>query len=1145
MNASDLKPGTIVRGPMLPEPIEVLVVTPLGDVVKLTGAGQKTGQVHQRVLHPDQLKLLDATPENEPFDGDPLHFKLGVEAARLGLAYEYDPYFSLSIARVDPLPHQLEAVYDYFLKLPRIRFLLADDPGAGKTIMAGLLLKELKVRGLVTRTLIVAPANLTFQWQRELKDKFREQFDVMRGEVLRTQYGQNPWQERNQVVTSVSWISRVEDAKESLLRSSWDLVIVDEAHKMSAYSSDKKTLAFQIGEALSQRTDHFLLMTATPHKGDPENFRLFLSLLDRDVYGDVKSLEEAMRRHEAPFYLRRLKEALVSFPDPETGEVKKLFTNRDVRTTKFELDGDEFDFYDALTRYVEDQSIKAAAAENAQANILSFQMAMLQRRFASSMYAVRRSLERMRDKRKKILEDPERYRQEMIDRRLPEDFDDLPEDEQSKIMTNAEETVLAVDPVALKDEIQRLDKLVDQARALEKREIESKLKKLRQVLNELQIFKDPRMKLLVFTEHKDTLDYLAGDGRDGRPLGKLREWGLSVTQIHGGLPIGDRDTPNTRIYAEREFREDCQVLVATEAAGEGINLQFCWLMINYDIPWNPVRLEQRMGRIHRYGQQNDCLIFNFAAVNTREGRVLEKLLMRLAEIKEELGTDKVFDVVGEMLPSNLLEKMFREMYAKRLSETSIADRIVKDIDPERFKRITGSTLEGLAKKELNLSALVGKSVEAKERRLVPEVVEDFFTTAGPIAGVHSAPIRGKDHVYRVGKVPKTLSAIGERLEPRFGNLGREYQRVVFDKRLLGDDATLEWVTPGHPLFEVVRNDVSDRVGDDLRRGSVLWDLHTKDPYRLDVYSASIKDGRGNTLHRKLFVVRADRDGSLTLRQPTLFLDLIPSAKGTQAPNMPPLPDRDAVEVHLVQHALNPFLKEVSDQRTKENRVVREHIEISLQELINRQQIALAELLNRRVGGENIPGLEGNIKQAEDHLDELNARLDRRRQELEMERHCSIGDVQHMGRAWVMPHPDRGAPGIAPMVSDPEIEEIAVRVAVEHERARGWVVESVETENRGYDLLSKKPHASEPGIFVAARFIEVKGRAGVGEVALTANEYRTAQRLGADFWLYVVFDCGATPALNAIQDPAKLGWEPVVKVEHYHVPAKAILEAARG
>src|SRR6201997_342501 len=226
MNGSELKPGIIIRGPVLPEPIEVLVVTPLGDVLKIVGAGQKTGQVHQRVLRFDQLQFLDATPEREPFDGDPARFRLGIEAARLGLAYEYDPYFSLSISRVDPLPHQLEAVYDYFMRLPRIRFLLADDPGAGKTIMAGLLLKELKVRGLVKRTLIVPPGTLCFQWPRGLKDKVRAQFEVIRSDALRANYGMNPWQERNQVVTSISWVSRVEDAKDSLLRSRWDLIIV-------------------------------------------------------------------------------------------------------------------------------------------------------------------------------------------------------------------------------------------------------------------------------------------------------------------------------------------------------------------------------------------------------------------------------------------------------------------------------------------------------------------------------------------------------------------------------------------------------------------------------------------------------------------------------------------------------------------------------------------------------------------------------------------------------------------------------------------------------------------------------------------------------------------------------------------------------
>ena len=439
MRIDQLKPSVIVRGPIFPEPVQVLVVVPMGASVKLVGKGLNTGQVHEPILNGEQVATLEATPEKEPFDGDPQRFRLGIEALRLGLAYEYDPYFALSIARVDPLPHQLEAVYDYFLRLARIRFLLADDPGAGKTIMAGLLIKELKIRGLIKRTLIVAPANLAFQWQRELKDKFRENFEIIRSDVLRANYGSNPWQEKNQVITSVSWVSRIEDANESLLRSQWDLIIVDEAHKMSAYSADKKTLAYQLGEALSERTDHYLLMTATPHKGDPENFCLFLELLDKDVYGDVKSLEAAMKRHEAPFYLRRIKEALVTFPDPDTGKVKTLFTKRNVQTTEFQIDDEEWDFYDALTRYVEDQSIKAAADDSPRGRALGFTMALLQRRFASSVYAVRRTLERMKGKREQILADPVAYRQEQISRKLPEDFEDLPEEEREEIIAQLED----------------------------------------------------------------------------------------------------------------------------------------------------------------------------------------------------------------------------------------------------------------------------------------------------------------------------------------------------------------------------------------------------------------------------------------------------------------------------------------------------------------------------------------------------------------------------------------------------------------------------------------------------------------------------------------------------------------------------------
>jgi superfamily II DNA or RNA helicase len=1146
MHPDDLKQNVTVYGPLFPEPVQIILAIPMGNSVKVIGKGVRSSTVYEPILTVEQLGQLHASPAQEPFDGDATKFRLGVEAMRLGLAYEYDPFFSLSIARVDPLPHQLEAVYDYFIKLPRIRFLLADDPGAGKTIMAGLLIKELKIRGLVKRTLIVTPANLSFQWQRELKDKFRESFEVVRSDVLRANYGMNPWQEKNQVITSVSWVSRIEDAKESLLRSQWDLIIVDEAHKMSAYSEDKKTLAYRLGEALSGMTDHYLLMTATPHKGDPENFRLFLSLLDKDVYGDIKSLDEAMLNHEAPFYLRRLKEALVSFPDPDTGVVKALFTKRIVQTTPFEISNEEFELYDQLTRYVEDQSIKAAKEDSARARAVGFTMAMLQRRFASSIYAVRRTLQRMQEKREKILQDPAKFRQEQIAKKLPEDFDDLPDEEQQEILAELEEAVASYDPNDLRLEIAELDKLIREAKVLEAQEAEVKVRRLKELLTERGVFADPKMKLLLFTEHKDTLDFLVADGRDGRPLGKLREWGLSVTQIHGGMKIGDRDTPGTRIYAEREFRESCQVLVATEAAGEGINLQFCWLMINYDIPWNPVRLEQRMGRIHRYGQEFDCLIFNFVTTNTREGRVLEKLFERIKKIEDDLDpqrTGKVFNVLGEVFAANQLEKMVRDMYAhNQMTEELIKQRIVEQVDPDRFRSITNSTLEGLAKRELNLSAIVGKSAEAKERRLVPEVIEQFFLQAAPITGLEVSEHGKGQHTYRVPRVPRNLWATGERLEPRFGKLGREYKQFVFDKELLKKQPTFDWVTPGHPLFETVREDLLETVRGELERGAVFYDMNRSVPARLAVYSAAIRDGLGHVLHRRLFIVQEEFDGTLSVRQPTLLLDLIPAPKGTVVPGETGA-DQNSIEHFLVQQALEPFLAEVTVQREKEIQTVARHLDLSLDELILRQNLKLADLLALQENGDTSPLLAANTKQAQDRLDELFARLEGRHRELEKERNCTISDIKRHATAWVLPHPDRANPGLAAMVRDDEIERIAVDAVIAFEKARGYEVESVEQDNRGFDLVSRRPHPEDPKTAIDVRFIEVKGRAGVGEVALTGNEYRTAQRLKKDYWLYVVFNCASTPAINVVRDPAQLDWQAIMKVEHYQVKPQAIINGA--
>jgi superfamily II DNA or RNA helicase len=1132
----NLQQNAIVSGKLFPESVQIIATVPMGNSVKLYAKGLQSGRVYEPILTLDQIQELEITPDREPFDGDSLKFRLGVEALRWGLAYEYDPYFSLAVARVDPLPHQLEAVYEYFLKQPRIRFLLADDPGAGKTVMAGLLLKELKIRGLAKRTLIITPANLTFQWQREMKDKFREDFEVLRGDVLRANYGMNPWQDKDQVVTSISWVSRVSDAKDSLLRSHWDLIIVDEAHKMSAYSNDKKTLAYQLGEELAGRCDHLLLMTATPHKGDPKNFCLFLELLDRDVYGDIKSLDEAMRRHSAPFYLRRTKEALVTFPDPSSGEVKKLFTNRRVETISFQIDDEELDFYDELTRYVEDQSIKAAQDNSARGRALGFIMAMLQRRFASSIRAVCRSLERMKDKRERILADPDAHRQSQIDKKLPDDFDELPEEEQSKILGDLENVVASIDPHDLRDEIIQLTKLIKLAKELEKREIETKLVKLKEVIDREGIFQDPKMKLLIFTEHKDTLDYL---------VGKLRDWGLSVTQIHGGMKIGDRDTPKTRIYSEREFREDCQILVATEAAGEGINLQFCWLMINYDIPWNPVRLEQRMGRIHRYGQEKDCLIFNFVASNTREGRVLQKLFERIQAIEADLDpehTGKVFNVIGNILPSNWLEKMLRDMYARNLSAQVITDRIVTEVDATNFRKIADSTLEGLAKRELDLSKLVGKTAEARENRLVPESVEDFFLKAAPLAGIHPKEVKKSTHQYQIGRTPRHLWSIGERIESQFGKLGREYKQIVFDKEALKEDPTLEWVTPGHPLFESVRHSVLEQVETDLRHGAIFYDVNRDEPALLDVFSSGITDGRGHTIRRKLFVVETGANGAMSISQPTIFLDLALAADGASAPPIDP-PDKAIAEQYLLQQSLQPFLAQVSAERGKEVETISNHLEISLNTIIDRVQCQYGELLEQKESGSTEAGIDGRLKQIDDRLHELNSRLEIRQAEIEQERSCSISNIQHHGRAWVLPHPQRTSPEIAPMVSDAEIEKVAVQTAIEYEQARGWVVESVESQNRGFDLISRKPHPNDSQTAIDVRFIEVKGRSAVGMVALTSNEYKKAKEMKQDYWLYVVFDCGTTPNLHAIQDPVQLGWKAVVSIEHYQVDAKKILEVS--
>ncbi|HEX9734719.1 MAG TPA: helicase-related protein, partial [Thermoanaerobaculia bacterium] len=657
-----LREGQIVDGALFNEPMRVETLRLEGVDAWVAGlVGLRSEKFRSVRLTSHDLAGLDVLDTAATFEGSGLLFRLGLQAYALGIAYEFDPYFGLSVSRVDPLPHQLEAVYDHLLQAARIRFLLADDAGAGKTIMAGLLVRELKLRGLAERILIVGPANLAFQWQREMWEKFGEKFVRVQGGDVRDQFGVNQWLEHDQVITSLDLAKRPEILP-GLRQVHWDLVIVDEAHRMSWTPPAKKTARYALGELLRDVSDHLLLLTATPHKGDPASFSLFLQLLDRDAYADVRSIREAMERRLAPFYLRRTKEAMVYFPkraEDGTWSVEKIFKKRIPKTTEFKIDGAEYELYRDVTRFVKRQCARAAAVNDPRARAVGFLMALYQRRLASSTRALRQSLENRAHRLGTSLKKAQELaRKAPVDVPTAQELEEMEDAERERLEEVLAAVSLANDADEVRQEIAELEELVERAKGVEAAGEEAKLARLDRLLREQGFFDDPQKRLLVFTEFRDTLDYL---------VERLQLWGFSVGFIHGNMRPGERDQRGTRLFVEQQFREgEIQVLVATEAAGEGINLQVCHILFNYDIPWNPNRLEQRMGRIHRYGQRKDCLIFNFVAVNTIEGRVLNRLLAKLQEIRDALDDDAVFNVVGEVLPAAQIERVLRDYYAGRL-----------------------------------------------------------------------------------------------------------------------------------------------------------------------------------------------------------------------------------------------------------------------------------------------------------------------------------------------------------------------------------------------------------------------------------------------------------------------------------------------
>jgi len=808
------KKGVIIEGPFWPDPVEIIEVEEIERdeenlIIKIGYRNTKTSVFGTQILNKEDLKKIKAKVSELDFSSKASDVFLAIEAIRFRYASLFDPFLALNTSKIDPLPFRIEAVYGYALKLPKIRFLIADDPGAGKTIMAGLILKELKLRGLAKRILIVVPGHLKDQWIREMKEKFQETFLEVNRSLMNSLYGENPWEIKNQVITSMDF-AKQEDILHSLSSTHWDLVIVDEAHKMAAYRyGDKtsKTDRYKLGEVLSKTSTHLLFLTATPHKGDPENFRLFLDLLIPGFFATDKLIQESINNKDNPLFIRRLKEYLRDL------EGKRIFTNRYPKTIKFRLSDEEKKLYNELSKYVISQYSNALQKDKKR-NV-AFALLILQRRMASSTYALLKSLERRKQRLEELLKKNELEKEKSYPVFDIEEFEEYSEQERWEKEKEWETLSLAETKEELQQEINTIEDLIEKANEIIKEENEIKLTELKKAIEEgLKKIREIQgnEKILIFTESKDTLDYL---------VKKIESWGYSVNFIHGGMSLEER------IRAEKDFRDKTQIMVATEAAGEGINLQFCHIMINYDIPWNPTRLEQRMGRIHRYGQQKDVYIFNLVAEDTREGKVLIKILEKLDEIREALGSDKVFDVIGEIFQGKNLYQLILDAVANAKTLDEIITEIDIKVDEEYISKIKNALGESLATKHIDYTKIKEITQKAKEYRLIPEYVEGFFKKAfEKIGGEFSIK---KDGFIKIESIPYEIRQIANdsNFKAQYGELMKSYSKATFDKEKAFKNPDSEFISFGHPLLEALIEYIHKNYEDKLKKGTVFEDPSCK------------------------------------------------------------------------------------------------------------------------------------------------------------------------------------------------------------------------------------------------------------------------------------------------------------------------------
>lgn len=1121
MKLEEIKPGVTINGIDPAGPVRVVSVDPTSTDSFTVYYKLSTGEVRERMLFRQDEQTLTAEQPGRPwsFDADGDDYKLVLEALRINLAHLFDPMMAVHTSNVEPLPHQISAVYEAMLPKQPLKYVLADDPGAGKTVMAGLFIRELVMRADARRILVVAPGGLVEQWQDEMIEKFGVNFEIFSREMIQNAHSGNPFDERELLIIRLDQLSRDEELQQKLQSArKWDLVIVDEAHKMSATWYGSKldpTKRFRLGQILSAHTRHLLLMTATPHNGKEEDFQTFLSLLDSDrFYGKFR---DGGHKVDVSDVMRRMvKEDLLKF------DGTRLFPERRAYTVKYELSALEYELYSAVTDYVKDEMNKAdRLTDQGRKGTVGFALTCLQRRLASSPEAIYQSLQR-RHKRLQDRLELEKNPNAKAGLPLPPKIEDLLSDDDDEFPSRDDENetdeVVSQATAAktikeLQAEIEILKELIQKAEKVRHSGKDKKWEELSRHFQTDAEMKDVarKRKMIVFTEHRDTLNYLVEKIQG--VLGNAN----SVACIHGGTPREDR----RKIQELFRNDKDVRVLVATDAAGEGVNLQNANLMVNYDLPWNPNRIEQRFGRIHRIGQTEVCHLWNLVALGTRESTVLELLCDKLKTESDALN-GKVFNVLGAAFEGESLKDLL--IQAIRYGDdparkAELQQKVESKMDHAHLQELLRRT--ALCEEVMDLRKLFAVKEEmekAEARKLQPHFVKAFFSKAFQALGGELKP--RENGRFEISHVP---AVIRERDRQLLGKDRRnvnpitpKYERVCFEKQFIqcAMKPMASLIHPGHPLMQSITSLILERLKDKLQKGAVLVDATDsgKEPKVLVALEHTVKEGANPDMpvSRRLQFAYMDAQHRVSNAGWAPHLDLRPLSpeelRLAQKIIQSPAFGTDIEQATLAYAASSLVPAHFAEIRSRRQEMVDKNL-AAVRERLTKEISYWSDkdfrLTEAQADGKDVRLQRENIRRT---IDELSARLNSRTKELEGMRNVVAGAPVIIGAALVIPQGLLNDLTGNTSVSDDtaarkHVEELAMKAVIAAEQAKGFDTVDVSAEKCGWDVTAR----SKPGVLPEiVRHIEVKGRMkDARTITVTRNEIMYALNQTDKFRLAVV------------------------------------------